>query len=273
LRIYNHKYRSKLQVSEELGLLQSLQANGISVAYPIANGSGEFIDEIIAPEGTRFAVLFSFAEGGKVRFLTAENRSIGVLMGRFHALTMYNSIGRIQYSVDVLAGWPYNQLRKHFSEHFDEMPFIRTCERRLEQAFTALPRIRQGVVHLDIWYDNLSVREDGQATLFDFDNCGNGWLILDIGYYCMQLYYTETDKLVYELKKAAFIEGYRSVIPVSEEELSLVPWAGLAIWIYYAGLQAERFEHFANLFLSENYLRMYMGKVREWLKYHDLEIA
>lgn len=118
----------------------------------------------------------------------------------------------------------------------------------------------------------MSIHQDGTITLFDFDNCGNGWLVLDLGYYCMQLYQIEADKAVYEAKKQSFIDGYRSLMQVSDETLELIPFAGLAVWIYYLGVQAERYDSFGNRFLSANYIKMYLGRAKEWLDYHDIVV-
>jgi Ser/Thr protein kinase RdoA (MazF antagonist) len=118
----------------------------------------------------------------------------------------------------------------------------------------------------------MSITDEGRITLFDFDNCGNGWPVLDVGYFCMQLFFTQPDREEYEKKRSSFLNGYRQVTPIPEPELPLIPYAGLAIWLYYLGVQAERFDNFSNIFFTENYLKMYIGKVREWLAYHDIEV-
>lgn len=271
LRIYNQMHRDILQVSAEVDLLNELKHN-VSVSYPVINAKGIFVQEINAPEGKRFAVLFSYAKGKKRRYINSEsNYKIGETIGRLHQATQNKTIERAQYSAQTLVGWAYKEAAKYISEELEEMKMIKNSEAILSNKFSN-PTLRTGVVHLDIWYDNMNIQEDGTVTLFDFDNIGNGCLILDIGYYCMQMYYIETDKTEYEKKKSAFIEGYRSITPVSDEELELVPYAGLAIWIYYLGVQAQRFDNFANIFLSENYVKMYIGRVKDWLKYHNIEI-
>ncbi|MES2702279.1 MAG: phosphotransferase [Bacteroidota bacterium] len=272
LRIYNHKHRSALQVSEEVGLLNNIK-NTVNVSYPISNSKGLFVQEINAPEGARYAVLYSFAKGKKRRHLTTEfNYNIGVEIGRLHVATHNKFIERIQYSNQTLVQWAYKETAKYISEELEEMKFIQNSEAVLANIFSKFP-LRAGVVHLDIWYDNMNIQDNGTVTLFDFDNCGNGWLILDIGYYLMQIFYTEPDKATYEKNKLALIDGYRSVIPVSDQELELIPYAGLAIWIYYLGVQAQRFDNFANIFLSENYIKMMISRVKGWLKIHEIEIS
>lgn len=271
LRVYNQKHRDKTLVSEEVQLLNEIK-DKVSVSYPIANAKGELVNEIDAPEGTRCAVLFSYATGKKTRFLSIkQSQSIGVQIGNMHAITQNKTIRRFDYSIDRLVDWAHQQLAQYFSPQLEEMQFIQRCGKALKEIFNSM-ELSKGIVHLDIWYDNMSIDNNGTITLIDFDNCGNGWLILDIGYYCMQLWFVETDKAEYEQKKNAFIDGYRSVIPVSDNELELISYAGLAIWTHYLGVQAQRFDTLGNMFLSENYIRMMINRVQEWLKYNHVDI-
>lgn len=270
LRIYALGHRSIQDVTEEIRLLNDVKTI-INVSYPIADTAGNYIHEINAPEGVRYAVLFSFAEGKKLRHLNTElNFNIGIETGKLHAVTHSKSIDRVTYSVEMLVGWAYKQLLAYISEETEEMKFIKTSEAALAAVFEG--QLPSGIVHLDLWYDNFSVQDNGIITFFDFDNCGNGWLVLDIGYYCMQLFYVEQDKEEYEKKKNAFLDGYRSKKQLSESELALIPYAGLAIWIQYLGVAAKGFNNISNIYLSENYVKMMIGKVKDWLNYHSIEI-
>ena len=69
LRVYSYNWRSRAEIEAELTLLTHLHAQGLGVSYPLADRTGALVQELTAPEGTRYAVLFSYAEGDKVRFL------------------------------------------------------------------------------------------------------------------------------------------------------------------------------------------------------------
>src|SRR6516162_6735205 len=85
LRAYKSHWRTKASIKTELKVLSYLKDNGISVSFPIADIHGEFIQSIVAPEGERFLVLFSYAEGTAVRKLTVEQtKALGVQAGKFH---------------------------------------------------------------------------------------------------------------------------------------------------------------------------------------------
>ena len=93
--------------------------------------------------------------------------------------------------------------------------------------------LQPGIVHLDIWYDNMAITEDKVISLFHFDFCGNGKQTLDVGYFCKHMFIIEADKKQYELKIESFLKGYQSIRRLSNDELELIPEAVLAVFIFY----------------------------------------
>lgn len=278
LRVYTHNWRTKAQILEELRLLNRLKANNISISYPIADLKGEWMQPLNAPEGERYAVLFSFAEGEKVRFMDTETCfSIGAIMANIHRTTQNQSIDRINYTAETLVNLPYQYLKPFFSEEQAAMQFIKKEGEAISQLFDKIAaeylnteNIQSGIIHLDIWYDNMNVSEEKSITIFDFDFCGNGWFIFDIAYFCKQLFHIEADKTAYELKYQAFLKGYQSVRTLSVEELQLIPKAGAATWIFYLGVQAQRFD-WSNIFFTKGFLDMFVGRIKSWLTYYEAE--
>lgn len=267
LRVYSHNWRSKVEIEEELTLLKTLHENHISVSYPIKAKDGAYIQEIQAPEGIRYVVLFSFAAGEKRRFMSHETCfEIGALLAKMHQLTLHQSIDRISYTKKTLLEIPYKQLQEYFSEAIPAMQFIKEWTQTFQD--TAFEHLQKGIVHMDLWYDNMAVSAEKEITFFDFDFCGNGWHILDIGYFCKQLFFIETDKEQYEQKATSFLKGYHTVKALSQKELDLLPTAGASIFVFYLGIQAQRFD-WSNIFLTENYLNMFVGRIKSWTTYYD----
>ena len=275
-RVYSYHWRTRTEILEELKFLSFLKENNVAVSYPFPATSGEYIQEIDAPEGRRYGVLFSYAAGDKIRNLTESNcYSVGRLMAQFHILSANKTLDRIEYNEKSLTQLPYQYAKKHFSESSEEMKFIKQASERITSTFQQLDAraLRYGVVHLDLWYDNMNVDTDSKITVFDFDFCGNGWLLLDIAYWAMQLFHVETDKETFRSKLGSFYRGYEEVAPISGEEKELLPIAGLAIWIFYLGVQSQRFDNWSNIFLTKNYLKHYLGMVNSWLAYHKIETS
>lgn len=272
LRVYSHNWRSESDIVEEINLLNLLKESGIGVSYPIADKNDNFIQTINAPEGIRYAVLFSFAEGGKIRVMDSETCfSIGLLMAKFHNITLNKTTSRTNYDNETLLALPYKYATAYFSEALPEMKFIKQQSEELSTFFekAAQQNIPKGIVHMDIWYDNMNVTDKNEVTLFDFDFCGNGWLIFDVAYFCKQLFHIEANKDEYELKAQSFLNGYQSIRQLSTDELQLIPKAGAAVWIYYLGVQSSRFD-WSNVFLTENYLKiLFFGRMKSWIEYHE----
>lgn len=260
-RIYSYNWRTKEEINEELNLLNLLKQHGISVSYPIADQSGNFIQNMHAPEGERFAVLFSHAPGRKIQNYGGETHfEIGKLMAQMHRVTKDLQQDRITYTPDVLLYQSLENIRKFLPDETEEMQFLINTrpllEKVLQDANSSL--LRNGIVHLDIWFDNMNISQNKEVTLFDFDFCGNGLLCMDIAYYVMQLHNTEKDATERAGKLDAFYKGYESIEKISEEEKQLIPTLGVCLFYFYLGVQCQRFDNWSNTFVNEVYLKRYI---------------
>jgi Ser/Thr protein kinase RdoA (MazF antagonist) len=274
-RIYAYHWRTETEIREELRLLNLLKENNLPVSYPIRDKQKKYIQTLAAPEGIRYGVLFSYAEGKKIRNLTEETcYRLGSLLAQMHQVTTNQKVNRIEYQAHTLTQLPYQYATAFFPETMPEMQFVKTAGHYLTSLFAGADTrgLRSGIVHLDLWYDNLNIQDDLTITLFDFDFCGNGWLLLDIAYFVLQLFNTEPDKAIFKSKSESFLQGYQAVTPIPAEEKRLLPYAGLATWLFYLGVQCQRFDNWSNIFLTENYLKHYLGLVKNWLVYNEIEI-
>jgi len=271
-RIYSYNWRIKSEIQDELDLLIRLKKNNISVSFPITDSGGNLIQTINAPEGVRYAVLFSFADGGKIRVIDNETCfKIGALMAKMHNITINQSNSRIKYSAETLLTLPYKRTLTFFDKALPEMQFLKKQVEDISNYFNnvATNTIPCGIIHLDIWYDNMAITDDNKITVFDFDFCGNGWLIFDVAYFCKQLFHIESNKDNYEEKVKSFLNGYQSIRDLSNEELDLIPKAAVAVFIFYLGVQCQRLD-WSNVFLSENYLKMlYIPRIKSWVDYYE----
>ncbi|MVM31648.1 phosphotransferase [Spirosoma sp. HMF4905] len=273
-RVYSLDWRTKTEIGEEIKLLNLLQENGLPVSYPIADASGVFIQELNASEGKRFGVLFSFAEGEKLLTFSEElHGKLGQIMAQFHQLTHNLKLERETYTPQVLLVDPIEKLKSFLPEETPEFQFMRTAQQYMLDEFVRIDQseIREGGVHLDIWFDNLNIARDGTITIFDFDFCGNGLLCLDIAYYILQIHSTETDLAEFNKKKESFLRGYESITKISDEEKRLLPMLAESIYFFYIGVQCERFDNWSNTFLNEMYLKRFINlRVKRWFDFNEL---
>jgi Ser/Thr protein kinase RdoA (MazF antagonist) len=261
-RVYSLNWRSEKEIGEEVRLLNLLKKNGIPVSYPITDTTGNYIHELAAPEGKRYGVMFSFAKGDKMLNLPVDvHFKIGEIMAKIHQRTANLQLERVNYSPKVILVDSFDQLKKFVSADTEEMGFMASAQQYLLNELTNADadKIRNGVVHLDIWFDNLSIDKNGEVTLFDFDFCGNGWLCYDIAYYILQINSTEKDDNECRLKTEAFLNGYESITKISDEERRLLPALGVSLYFFYLGIQCQRFDNWSNTFLNETYLKRFIN--------------
>ncbi len=272
-RIYSLNWRTEKEIAEEIRLLTLLKERDLPVSYPIPDKAGNYIQWLNAPEGDRPGVLFSFAKGEKLHNYPPEiHYRIGVVLGRMHSVTRDLPLDRMVYTPSILLAEPMEQIKKFLSADSPEWAFLKSARdhitAQLMEADTT--QLRQGVVHLDMWFDNFNISDQQEITFFDFDFCGNGWLCLDLAYYVLQVYNLEKEEGERRLKTAHFLQGYESVVSVTDEERRLVPMLGVCLYIFYLGVQCRRFDNWSNSFLNESYLKRYINVLIK--KYYDLTI-
>jgi Ser/Thr protein kinase RdoA (MazF antagonist) len=274
-RVYTFNWRTKLEVAEELRLLLHLKQNNLPTTYPLADKTNEFIQEFNSPEGKRYGVLFSFAKGIKMAQFTPETSYfIRQALAKIHKATEGFQINRIRYDTKVLLIDSMERTKLFFSKPSEEIRFLEQTAVFLQNEFdkTNSNKVRQGAVHLDVWFDNIHFTSDNEITIFDFDFCGNGWLCFDISYFLFQLYTTNQNEADYQLKADHFLKGYETVAGITDEEKRILPFACLAIMTFYISMQCEKYDTWSNIFLNEDHLKRFVGTLKRWATYNKLQI-
>ncbi len=142
-RVYSLNWRSKTEIQEEVNFLLDLKKHGIQVAYPLADTKNDFIQSLKAPEGLRFAVMFSFAEGKIMRNPPPEIcHKLGRYLGQFHQFSAKKTINRKSYNIRTLSIWAYEKAAGHFSAELAALKFVKTLNQKLEEDLKRLTQPR-----------------------------------------------------------------------------------------------------------------------------------
>ncbi len=194
-------------------------------------------------------------------------------MAKLHSHTQDFHLQRVTYTPEILLTEPLEKIGLFLSADAPEMAYMQSLHQVLLQQLqhAATLDLTKGAVHLDIWFDNMNIDDNGEVTIFDFDFCGNGWLCFDIAYYMLQLYNIERDEVECQNKLRHFLDGYTSIRAIPEAEQALLPALGTSIYFFYLGVQCSRYDNWSNTFLSESYLKRFItALVKRYADIHQL---
>lgn len=201
-----------------LGLMQHLAAKGLSCPLPLPRKDGELLGELSG----RPAALISFLEGMWLRKPEARHcREVGKALAALHLAGEGFEIERPNaLSVE---GW--KMLWDKAEARADEVEAGLREEIRPEIDYLAAhwPKdLPAGVIHADLFQDNVFFLGDELSGLIDFYFACNDLLAYDVSI-CLNAWCFEKDGAYNVTKGKALLEGYQSVRPLSEAELDALP--------------------------------------------------
>ncbi|MCW0980162.1 homoserine kinase [Agrobacterium sp. BT-220-3] len=201
-----------------LGLMQHLAAKGLSCPLPLPRKDGALLGELSG----RPAALISFLEGMWLRKPEAKHcREVGKALAAMHLAGEGFEIERPNaLSVE---GWKV--LWDKSEDRADEVEKGLRQEIRPEIDYLAAhwPKdLPAGVIHADLFQDNVFFLGDELSGLIDFYFACNDLLAYDVSI-CLNAWCFEKDGAYNVTKGKALLEGYQSVRPLSAEELDALP--------------------------------------------------
>ncbi|EDQ32581.1 homoserine kinase, Neisseria type [Hoeflea phototrophica DFL-43] len=201
-----------------LGLMDHLSQNGLSCPLPIPRLDGESLGELAG----RPAAMVSFLDGAWLRKPQAIHcREVGRAMAEMHVAGADFQIRR----ENALTVGNWRPLWDGSRTRADEVqPGLRA---EIDQALSDLelhwPQgLPEGVIHADLFPDNVFFIEDSLSGLIDFYFACNDFLAYDVAI-CLNAWCFEPDGAFNLTKGMALIDGYQSVRPLSAAEAEALP--------------------------------------------------
>lgn len=201
-----------------LGLMDHLAGKGISCPLPVRRRDGTMVGRLAG----RPSAVITYLEGMWPRRPSAGNcREVGKALAAMHlaaadfALTRPNAL--------AFAGW--QKLWADSRDRADEVEPGLAAE--VEADFAALHAawpndLPTGVIHADLFPDNVFFLGDRLSGLIDFYFACNDLLAYDLAT-CLNAWCFEKDFSFNLTKATALIEGYDSVRPLSQAERKALP--------------------------------------------------
>lgn len=228
--------REKEEEEKELSLLRSLYNNGFPCSYPLYTDNGT---PFITYKG-KLLSLFSFVEGDKPKEITSNEVSeIGTSLAKFHLHSHGHSIKRLRmidmdYFYRKIEDAP---LKEILGEDYESLIDYYNYSTQID--YSHLP---SGIIHNDIFPDNVFFKNGKISGLIDFNDSMNGPFIFDIAIIINYwIRYRVEDNNVQEMLIETLLEAYNRVRPISSEELKLLDEAILRSILTFIFLRINKF--------------------------------
>jgi homoserine kinase type II len=201
-----------------LGLMEHLATAGLNCPTPVHDAEGRVLRTLAG----RPAALVTFLKGVWIRrpqprhCLAVGEALAGLhLAGRSFAGRRVNALG--------LAGW--RPLFERFKPRADEVApgLATTVEQELDHLEARWPAgLDEGVIHADLFPDNVFFLGDRLSGLIDFYFACNDSLAYDIAV-TLNAWCFESDHTFNMTKSQALLRGYERVRPLTREEREALP--------------------------------------------------
>ncbi len=227
LRVHRENYHSNRAIECELAWSQALDEAGAvetPKAIPGRNGDPIQSHHVQGLPAPRFLVLFEFVPGeqpDESHDLVEPFRQLGAIAAKTHLHSISwkkpEPFERLIWDANAVFG--SNPTWGNWRDAPNVTPEIQTVLERVEtkvcerlNAFGKEPE-RYGLIHADMRLANLLI-DSSHTRLIDFDDCGSGWFLYD---FATGISFMEDHPSVPSLK-TSWVEGYRSVRPLSAAE-------------------------------------------------------
>ncbi len=192
LRLYRHGWRGKPEIEAEVDMLLHLTSEGQPVSRPLPRKDGRYITRLAAPEGTRWAVVFTEAPGNPPRLNASRARAYGELVASTHVSADLKAPDARRFHLDFshLLEEPLANIEPFLRHRPKDREFLIAVSQDLRSAITSiLPTSgpQYGFCHGDHHGGNVHRDASGKLVLFDFDCYGYGWRAYDLAVMLWQL--------------------------------------------------------------------------------------
>lgn len=271
LRIYKAHWRNKQDIVFEVELLNHLNKKGIPVSVPVISRDGSYLFELEAPEGTRYAVLFTYAEGGNSD--TQESCALyGEHVAKMHlAMDDFQSEQeRFKLDLDHLLKEPLQSIRKPLSHRPEDFDYLESLSEVLSNRIDEISaELEWGVCHGDLHGANVHFNEN-TLTHFDFDCGGSGWRAYDVSVFLWARVRGEEKEHFNNEQWTAFLNSYQKHKVLSENDLKAIPIFVAIREIWLMGLHTGNSHIWSCGGQNDHYFNTNLKFLRDWCEVHSI---
>ena len=201
-----------------LALMEHLASRGITCPQPVKNRSGETLGRLAG----RPAAMVTFLEGMWIRRPSAQHcAALGEALARLHIAGADFPIRR-QNALSV-AGWKQLYAASYHRANEVQRDLDGLLARELDVLESEWPKgLPQGVIHADLFPDNVFFLGDKLSGLIDFYFACTDTLVYDVAI-CLNAWCFEADHSYNVTKGRALLANYAKTRPLSKAEWEKLP--------------------------------------------------
>ena len=279
LRVYRYGWRTKGEIQAELEMLIYLHQRRLPVSWPIERKDGACLTPIAAPEGVRYAALFTNAPGKGFDRNIKNSCAYGELAGKIHScLDKAPDDGRrFQLDLPHLIDQPLHHIEPFLEHRRKDFDYLKKVGGELKlQIGELLPKTKPeyGNCHGDHHGGNLHMDNNGKMTLFDFDCYGYGWRAYDLAVFLWNS--SVSDDWSAKAKSGrtrgwnAFLEGYSKTRTLGAHELKATNIFVPIRHIWLLGLHTQLADTSGRGWFDDSYFDFHIRFIKRWLEYRKI---
>lgn len=223
------KYKTFDEQLEEVSWTNYLADHQIGVAPAVTSLDGNIVEKVLIPE-EKYLVLFEAAQGTHVKRIdwnASILKKLGRQIGAMHRVTKeYEATHPIIHLND----WHENEEFQFLKYIPEEEQMIRGIADRVLSEVKALPKTRDtyGLLHGDVWLENVLVADHSKLTVIDFQDCEKHYYIFDLAvplYSALEFTFAGSGNIKDYAQSImeALIEGYLEENEIPFEMLEKLP--------------------------------------------------
>ena len=227
-KVYRYGYRTIGEIQAEIDLINHLKNSGVLTTEPIMKKNGDYIVQFDAPEGKRYAVLYSSVgakSSEKVEEMDSYNTKLGLLLSSVHEAwdKIDYPVDRWRMDLDSFIDSSMNHIRAYTQWYSFDIDFLEEVAKKTKEKINNTLNKNKpgyGICHGDFNPGNFRFDSNGNPVLFDFDFCGYSWRTYDISVY-LNAFSLGLDNAGIEKRKRrreAFLKGYQINMPLANIE-------------------------------------------------------
>lgn len=256
LRVYRCGWRTLPDIRCELDVLNHLYRQGFPAIRPLPARDGSQYRELAAPEGARYAVVFSEASGRLISYDIEPQKvafQYGQAVARLHnAVEDFTSPHRrFQIDLELLIDAPLRNIAPFLAHRPNDWDYLQRFAADVRQRIVDMPtsKLEQGFCHGDLQGYHANVSSNGTLTFFDFDCGGFGYRAYDLAVFrwCSRL--KEQEEVWWD----PYLRGYRSARPLADLDEQAIPLFVAARYIWHMGVHTQNAVDWGCGWLDDDY--------------------